>query len=118
MRNTPLFPALLLLAACSGSSDGNPNKPHDADSDGLTDEVDCDPNDPAAADNEEICDLIDNNCNGQIDEGLNRTWYADYDRDGYGNPEQSFARCIKQEGFVLNDDDCDDDDEDVGPCDK
>lgn len=107
-----------LLLACSGSSEGNPNPPHDADSDGITDDEDCDPNDPQASDLPEVCDGVDNNCNGQVDEGLMQSWYADYDGDGYGDPDHVYARCIKQEGFVLNDDDCDDHDEDVGPCEK
>jgi hypothetical protein len=111
---TPVF--CFLLVACAGSSEGNPNRPHDADSDGITDDLDCDPNDPLAADLEEICDGIDNNCNNQVDEGLMQTWYSDYDGDGYGDPSTSFARCMAQKGFVLNNDDCDDRDEDVGPC--
>jgi hypothetical protein len=105
----------LLLAACSGSDDSTAD-PVDLDGDGITAADDCDDNDPLAADLEEVCDSIDNNCNGVVDEGLMMTWYADYDGDGYGDPEHIYARCWKQKGFVLNNDDCDDDDEDVGPC--
>ena len=114
MRPTPLLFSLLL--ACSGGSDST-GGPVDADGDGFTADEDCDDNDAEAAPNlEEVCDNVDNNCNGDVDEGLMTTWYADYDRDGYGNPNQTFARCMKQEGFVRNDDDCDDNDEDVGDC--
>jgi hypothetical protein len=106
----------LLLAACSGSDDSAP-EPVDADSDGFSADEDCDDNNAQAApDLEEVCDGIDNNCDKRIDEGLMQTYYADYDRDGYGDPEHPYARCMGGDGFVLNDDDCDDDDEDVGPC--
>jgi hypothetical protein len=113
MRSTPIF--LSLLVACSGGDDSAP-EPVDADGDGLTAAEDCDDNNAQAADLEEVCDGIDNNCDNRVDEGLMQTWYADYDRDGYGDPEHTYARCMKQEGFVLNNDDCDDDDEDIGDC--
>ena len=32
----------------------------------------------------EIYDLIDNNCDGQINEGLDATYYIDAVPDGYG----------------------------------
>jgi hypothetical protein len=113
MRKTTLF--CFVLAACGGDK-GDSDAPSDRDGDGIIDVLDCDADDPMAADLDEICDQIDNNCNGSVDEGLMQLWYADYDHDGYGDPAHSFARCIKQPGFVLNDDDCDDDDDEVGPC--
>jgi len=33
----------------------------------------------------EVCNTIDDNCNGQIDEGVQSTFYADADNDSYGN---------------------------------
>jgi len=56
----------------------------------------------------EICDDIDNNCNGQIDENVGTTYYLDSDLDGYGSPDLEVVVCDPVEGFVLNNDDCDD----------
>ena len=115
MRPTPFLCSLFLLA-CSGGSD-SAGGPVDADGDGFNADEDCDDNNAQMApDLEEVCDNLDNNCDERVDEGLMQTWYADYDRDGFGNPDQTFARCIGGDGFVLNDQDCDDNDEDVGDC--
>jgi hypothetical protein len=104
-----------LLLACSGSDDSTAD-PVDLDGDGITAAEDCDDNDPLEADLEEVCDNLDNDCDGSVDEGLMTTWYADYDRDGYGDPDRPYARCMGGDGFVMNDDDCDDNDDDVGDC--
>jgi len=116
MRST-LFS--LVLAACSGSGSDSAPAPVDKDGDGSSPPEDCDDGNAEAAPGlAEVCDSVDNDCDGAVDEGLMQTWYADYDRDGYGDPEHSYARCMGGDGFVTNNDDCDDDDADVGPCDK
>ena len=59
---------------------------------------------------DEICDEVDNNCNGDIDEGVTNIYYLDQDEDGYGDPDQELAQCSAPVGYVSNSDDCDDTD--------
>lgn len=64
----------------------------------------------------EICDDFDNNCNGQTNEGLNTTvYYIDNDGDGYGQGSAGDFCNDPGIGYVLNDDDCDDDNFAVNP---
>jgi hypothetical protein len=65
---------------------------------------------------EEVCDGIDNDCDGRVDEGADRTrWYADEDGDGHGNAEVSERACEAPRGFVDNSDDCDDTNAAIAP---
>ncbi|MEY4119583.1 MAG: hypothetical protein RLZZ116_2911, partial [Planctomycetota bacterium] len=51
----------------------------------------------------ELCDALDNNCAGDIDEGLQaQNWYRDADGDGFGDPAQSMYACGQPTGFVGN----------------
>ena len=54
---------------------------------------------------------MDENCNGQIDEGLTvSNWYYDNDEDGY-DPSAVLSSCESVlSGMVQNNDDCDDSD--------
>ena len=75
----------------------------------VTNNNDCDDTEAAAwTNNVESCDEIDNNCNGQTDEGVLNTYYADLDGDGYGNATNTTLACSPPAGFVSNTDDCND----------
>lgn len=64
----------------------------------------------------EICDGKDNDCNGEIDEGLSTSiYYRDADGDGYGNPSQSIVDCKKPGGYVARAGDCNDSNSAVYP---
>lgn len=64
----------------------------------------------------ETCNNIDDNCDGQIDEGVKATFYADQDQDGYGNPAGTTLACSAPVGHVSNNQDCDDTRNDVNPA--
>jgi hypothetical protein len=56
----------------------------------------------------EVCNGIDDNCNGDIDEGVTTTYYEDADGDGFGNPNSSKKACSAPQGYVTDNSDCDD----------
>lgn len=66
----------------------------------------------------EFCDGIDNNCDGNIDEGLEiKTFYPDNDNDGYGNPDFPLDTCLTNAplNFTVDNTDCDDTDSSINP---
>ena len=129
---------LFLVASCKGPhTDAPPDSDHtDAvDSDSDTDEPDTDDTDDTdASDTEdrdadgvsradgdcddtdasvnpgavEVCDGIDQDCDGDIDDGTETTWFADDDGDGFGNVAVSTAACAPSTGLVSDATDCDD----------
>lgn len=64
----------------------------------------------------EICDEFDNNCDGQNNEGFNTTaYYIDNDGDGYGSGSAGDFCSDPGIGYVLNNEDCNDDDNMINP---
>ncbi|MBN2798826.1 MAG: hypothetical protein JXX28_06720 [Deltaproteobacteria bacterium] len=108
MRTLSLFSLLALsLLACRKED------PVDLDGDGSLSSDDCDDLDASAHPGaEEVCDGVDNDCDGDIDGAAvdALTWYADADRDGYGDPTSALDACALPVGHVGNDGDCDDTD--------
>jgi hypothetical protein len=64
----------------------------------------------------ELANGRDDNCNGQVDEGLPMlTYYPDVDRDGYGRNEGTRISAIPLAGYVLMGGDCHDFDPKIYP---
>jgi gliding motility-associated-like protein len=95
-----------------GDGFGNPNVSQESNtqpSGYVSDNTDCDDTEANAyPGNTEVCDGIDNNCDGQVDEGLLLTFYADNDGDGFGNASDSVQACSAPSGYVSDNTDCDD----------
>ena len=86
--------------------------PNYALQDGDCDDTDASINPGAAED----CNGIDDNCNGQVDEGLtNNDWFLDDDGDGYGAGAPTASCVAPGPNYVLLDGDCDDNDADINP---
>jgi hypothetical protein len=61
---------------------------------------------------DELCDGADQDCDGGVDEeAVDRpTWYADNDRDAFGDAEVSVLSCLRPDSYWAdNGEDCDDD---------
>ena len=91
--------------------------PIDADGDGYAEDVDCDDTDasinPGAT---EVCDGVDNNCDGNVDEGVTTTYYLDSDGDGYGDLNTTTEACSEPSGYTSDSTDCDDSDAAINPA--
>ncbi len=90
----------------------------DQPEDYVADNTDCnDGNININPDATEVCDGVDNDCDGDVDEGFEATWYADTDNDGFGDPGNSVSGfiCDQPEGYVADNTDCNDGDDTVYP---
>lgn len=77
----------------------------------TTNTGDCDDHDDSSHPyHGELCDGRDNDCDGDIDEGVTDppSWYPDADGDGFGVEAGTVAACEAPEGYVANTGDCDD----------
>ena len=63
----------------------------------------------------EACNGLDDDCDAEVDEGLDATWWADLDGDGFGDPDTRVEGCDPGEDYVDNSGDCDDGAPDVHP---
>jgi len=82
----------------------------------VTNNTDCNENNAAInPDAAEVCDGVDNNCNGQVDEGVNLTFYRDFDGDGFGDPNNTTQACTAPAGYVTNNTDCNDNNAAINP---
>lgn len=60
---------------------------------------------PGAA---ESCNAKDDDCDTLTDEGVTKTYYADVDKDGYGNLANTTQACSVPTGYATNSTDCND----------
>ncbi len=110
---------VLLLGACrtpGDSSEPTDTGPTDADGDGTYAWQDCDDQDaevfPGA---DETCNERDDDCDGDVDEGVGLELWADDDGDGWGDVDTSVTDCEETTGWATQPGDCDDADPDVHP---
>jgi hypothetical protein len=65
---------------------------------------------------QEICDGVDNDCDGEIDEGVKTEYYFDSDGDGYGLDNDSVMNCNPVGNYSATAGaDCDDSASDINP---
>ena len=56
----------------------------------------------------EYCDGFDNDCDAQVDEFVQNTYYQDSDSDNYGNADGAILVCTAPLGYVSDNTDCND----------
>jgi len=107
---------LVLAVGCEPGDTTDPSQ--DGDGDGYR-ATDCDDDNAAVYPGaEEVCDGLDNDCDGSVDEDVATATvrHADSDRDGYGDPDGAETFCgTPPDGYVANDDDCDDRNPEISP---
>lgn len=63
---------------------------------------------------EEVCNNLDDDCDTQIDEGVQNNYYVDTDVDGFGSGAAT-AACTAPTGYVASNTDCDNNNAAVNP---
>ena len=89
----------------------------------VLNDSDCDDGDLLVNPNAtEVCDGLDNDCDGDVDDddsSLDSTsaslWYEDQDGDGFGDALIFQSGCVQPSGYLLDDNDCDDNDASINP---
>ncbi len=121
------FVSFLALIACTDTGGGKGDASVDTgaldggtavdeDGDGFPADEDCDDSDGTINGGAtEICDGVDNDCDGEIDEGVTSTFYRDADGDGFGDADTATDSCEIPAGYVPNANDCDDTQGDAFP---
>jgi hypothetical protein len=119
MRTFSLALSLLWLAGCPQSECPDGKNCIDSAEPVAVDSAEepCDPSNAAhTPDTPETCDGVDNNCNGEVDEGLTLTIFPDLDQDGFGDASATAVEaCEVPDGWVETATDCDDADHSVFP---
>ena len=119
MLSLPLF-----VLACGDKEEEVDPLTIDDDGDGFTEnDGDCNDADPNIKPfGDEICDFFDNDCDGLTDDeddsllaDSTTTYYADNDRDGYGDDSVSVDACLAPVGYIDTPGDCDDGDANISP---
>ncbi|MCX7769406.1 MAG: MopE-related protein [Flavobacteriales bacterium] len=79
--------------------------------------TDCDDTNPSIFTGAtETCNGVDDDCDGNIDDGVLLTFYEDADGDGYGNILVFVDGCTPPPGYVVNNIDCNDSDPAISPA--
>jgi hypothetical protein len=103
-----------------GDGHGDPATPSEACSPPAGHVVvagDCDDGDPSVHPGAtEAANDIDDDCDGDVDEGLARTWYADLDGDEFGDPDVTTSAAVRPTDHVADGTDCDDSSSAVNPA--
>jgi len=95
----------------AGGSGGSVPPGQDNDGDGFKTPQDCNDQDPNVHPGvDEVCDGVDNDCNGQIDDGVSTEFYIDQDKDGWGvdDPSTNKTGCVQPDGYTTKKGDCND----------
>jgi len=99
-----------------GDEDGTASTSCEAPSGYVSDSSDCnDLNEDVNPGATEVCNEVDDDCDGDVDEDVELTFYADADEDGYGDETTTIEACTAPDGYVANDNDCDDDEGTTNP---